>query len=174
MQFIKDREIYEKVVQELVISAEHFVWIASADIKDMYVKRGNGMQPFLSVLADMIESGVSVRLIHAKEPGPNFRKDFDRYSVLAQKLERMLCPRVHFKSVIVDGKAAYMGSANLTGAGMGAKAANRRNFESDLLTKEPWLVNQIMTQFDEVWMGAHCEACARKKFCPDCPLHADD
>ena len=27
----------------------------------------------------------------------------------------MLCPRVHFKSVIVDGKIAYTGSANLTG-----------------------------------------------------------
>ena len=32
------------------------------------------------------------------------------------QMERMLCPRVHFKCVIVDGVKAYFGSANLTGA----------------------------------------------------------
>jgi hypothetical protein len=31
-------------------------------------------------------------------------------------MERMLCPRVHFKCVIVGGVKAYFGSANLTGA----------------------------------------------------------
>ncbi|NIP92434.1 MAG: phospholipase, partial [Akkermansiaceae bacterium] len=46
------------------------LWIATADIKDMYVQRGNGMAPFLGVLADLVEEGVSVRLLHAKEPGP--------------------------------------------------------------------------------------------------------
>lgn len=33
----------------------------------------------------------------------------------------ILCPRVHFKSVIVDGRFVFSGSANLTDAGMGAK-----------------------------------------------------
>ncbi|MBQ3943216.1 MAG: hypothetical protein II669_02745, partial [Elusimicrobia bacterium] len=31
-------------------------------------------------------------------------------------------PRVHFKMMIFDGKDAYIGSANLTGAGIGMKA----------------------------------------------------
>lgn len=45
-------------------------------------------------------------------------------------MERMLCPRVHFKCIIVDGVKAYFGSANLTGAGMGAKSEKKRNFEN--------------------------------------------
>jgi phosphatidylserine/phosphatidylglycerophosphate/cardiolipin synthase-like enzyme len=169
-EFISDKAIYDRVIQEMVVEAEQFVWIATADIKDMYVKRGNRMQPFLSVLSDLIDEGISVRLLHAKEPGPNFRKDFDKYPSLFEGLERMLCPRVHFKSVIVDGKRAYTGSANLTGAGMGAKKETRRNFESGILTNESDLVRSIMQQFDQVWIGRHCEPCERREFCPDCPI----
>ena len=29
------------------------------------------------------------------------------------------CPRVHLKTIIVDGEQLYLGSANLTGAGLG-------------------------------------------------------
>jgi phosphatidylserine/phosphatidylglycerophosphate/cardiolipin synthase-like enzyme len=49
-------------------------------------------------------------------------------------MERILCPRVHLKSLIIDGRFAYVGSANLTGAGMGAKSDRRRNFESGIIT----------------------------------------
>ncbi len=169
-EFISDKAIYDRVIQEMVIEADRYVWIATADIKDMYVKRGSRMVPFLGVLSDMIEKGISVRLLHAKEPGPNFRKDFDRFPPLIEGLERMLCPRVHFKSVIVDGKRAYTGSANLTGAGMGAKSENRRNFESGILTDDPVMVNSIMNQFDQVWAGGYCVPCGRKQYCTDCPL----
>ncbi len=169
-EFISDKAIYDRVIQEMVIEADRYVWIATADIKDLYVKRGKKMVPFLGVLSDMIEKGISVRLLHAKEPGPNFRKDFDRFPPLIEGLERMLCPRVHIKSVIVDGERAYTGSANLTGAGMGAKSENRRNFESGILTSDPVMVNGIMNQFDQVWVGGYCEPCGRKQYCPDCPL----
>lgn len=40
---------------------------------------GQMEKPFLGVLSDLRGKGVEVRLIHAKEPGPNFREDFDRY-----------------------------------------------------------------------------------------------
>lgn len=169
-EFITDKAIYDRVIQEMVTDAEAFLWIATADIKDMYVKRGSSMIPFLGVLSDLIERGISVRLLHAKEPGPNFREDFDKYPALIEGLERMLCPRVHFKSVIVDGKMAYTGSANLTGAGMGAKSEKRRNFESGFITDDPEIVDAVMEQFDRVWIGNHCETCGRRKFCPDCPL----
>lgn len=56
-----------------------------------------GTRPFLGVLAELIEKGVQVRLMHAKEPGPIFREDFDRYPILATGLERAMCPRVHFR-----------------------------------------------------------------------------
>ncbi len=167
IKFITDREIYEQVVLEAIPKAKRFLWIGTSDIKDMYVKHGSSMIPFLELLSNLIERNVSVRLVHAKEPGPNFRKDFDKYESLISGLERILCPRIHFKCVVVDGEFAYTGSANLTGAGMGAKSDTRRNFESGIITDDDLLVSQIMNQFDSLWMGSFCEECNRKEYCSD-------
>lgn len=106
-----------------------------------------------------------MRLIHAKEPGPNFREDFDRYPVLFTELERVLCPRVHFKIILFDLRLAYIGSANLTGAGLGMKSSRNRNFEAGILTDYPALV-EAANQFDAVWAGFKCKDCGRWRYCP--------
>ena len=174
-RFILDRRIYEEAILKLVPGARKRLWIATADINDMYVERSGlkTMVPFLHILAESLKRGVEIRLIHAKEPGPAFRRDFDRYPGLWSGVERVLCPRVHFKCIIADGTRAYFGSANLTGAGMGAKGENRRNFENGLLTDDPALVEPLAEQFDAVWRGAHCPRCGRKQYCTDCPLEGN-
>ena len=106
-------------------------------------------------------------MLTAKEPGPAFREDFDKYPVLYDRLERVLCPRVHFKMIVFDCKEVYVGSANLTGAGIGMKAESTRNFESGILTDDPEIVEQAMNQFDEVWIGNKCKRCKRREFCSD-------
>lgn len=175
--FLSNRDIYTSVVCSLVPQARERLWIATADIKDMYVEPpsqvmevgsgGRDMVPFLEVLDTLVKRGVEVRLIHAKDPGPNWCDDFDRYPTLWTAMERMLCPRVHFKCIIVDGVKAYFGSANLTGAGMGAKSERKRNFENGVLTDDPALVEPLVEQFDSVWRGDFCRECGRRKFCSD-------
>ena len=91
--FISDNNHYSEV-DELAMKAKHTLWIGTADIKDMIVKQGKTEKPFVGVLSDLISKGVSVRLIHAKEPGPAFREDFDKYPVLSDRLERALCTQV--------------------------------------------------------------------------------
>ena len=168
IQYLPNREIYERVIREVVPQAKDRLWIATADIKDMFVDTGGrDMVPFLEVLDGMLKRGVELRLIHAKEPGPNWRDDFDRYPDLWRGMERMLCPRVHFKCIIVDGRKAYFGSANLTGAGMGAKSERKRNFENGVLTDDPALVEPLVEQFDSVWRGDFCADCGRRDFCSD-------
>jgi len=167
--FITDREIYEQVIVDAVPKARKFLWIATSDMKDLHVEKNNRMVPFLEVLSDLMRRRVAIRLIHAKEPGPIFRRDFDKYPNLASDMERVLCPRVHFKSLVIDGRFAYTGSANLTGAGMEAKGVHRRNFETGIITTDPLLVKRIMHQFDSVWMGSRCEKCRRKRHCSDFP-----
>jgi phosphatidylserine/phosphatidylglycerophosphate/cardiolipin synthase-like enzyme len=167
LEFITDREIYEKVIRGPVPKAHKLVWIATADLKDLHVHKNGKMAPFLEVLSDLVKRQVEIRLLHAKEPGPAFREDFDRYPNLIKGMERILCPRVHVKAVVVDAAFAYIGSANLTGAGMGAKSEHRRNFEAGIITDDKAMVEKIMTHFDNIWRGAHCRQCGRKKFCAD-------
>lgn len=156
-----------KAVLSRVLSLKRTLWIGTADIKDLYMEVDGEVVPFLAVVAQLIRRGVEVRLIHAKEPGANFREDFDKYPVLFDRLERVLCPRVHFKMMIFDCKEVYIGSANLTGAGLGMKASSTRNFEAGILTDDPTLVEQAMNQFDEVWIGKPCQTCKRKEICLD-------
>ena len=165
-QYIQNQQHYTEVIK-LISSVKQTLWIGTADLKDLYVKRGSNAIPLLAIIADLIKRGVSVRLIHAKEPGPNFRADFDKFPVLWKDMERMLCPRVHFKLLLFDNKIAYIGSANLTGAGLGLKGENKRNFEAGILTSEPALVNAAVDQFDQVWIGINCKKCLRKSFCGD-------
>lgn len=162
VQYISDEAHFKEVLSRAP-KVKRSLWIGTADIKDLYVDD----RPFLGVLADLVKKGREVRLIHAKEPGPNFREDFDQYPVLFTEMERALCPRVHFKIIIFDCELAYIGSANLTGAGIGMKSTRTRNFEAGILTDDPELVEAAINQFDSVWAGFRCKDCGRKDFCGD-------
>ncbi|MBD3320835.1 MAG: phospholipase [Chitinivibrionales bacterium] len=165
-QFIYNEQHYHHVI-EPIARARSFVWIGTADIKDLHVHHEGSVRPFVSVLDSLARRNVEIRLLHAREPGPHFQKSFDTFPLLWEHMERQLCPRVHFKHVIIDGSFAYMGSANLTGAGLGMKSENTRNFESGIVTTDPESVKALMDQFDQVWMGTFCERCNRREYCSD-------
>lgn len=166
IKFITNEELYKQIIGPIK-AAKQFVWIGTADIKDLHVKHNGKVQSFLAVIDFLLKKKVEVRLLHAKEPGENYRRSFDKYPGLWEGMERQLCPRVHFKHIVIDGKVAYTGSANLTGAGLGMKSPNKRNFESGIITSHPDLIEQIMNQFDEVWMGSFCKSCGRRIYCGD-------
>jgi len=99
-----------------------------------------------------------------QKTGRIFRKYFDRHPGVWAGLERVVCPSVHFKCIIVDGKPAYSGSANTTGAAMG-KSTKRRNFKNGIMTDYAGIVAPLMEQLDFVWRNAYCTGCDRQVFC---------
>ena len=68
--------------------------------------------------------------------------------------------------MIIDANRMYLGSANLTGAGLGAKADGRRNFEMGIWTESTALIDGTLEQFNALWEGMQCVACKRKDICP--------
>ena len=166
IEYIKNEKHYE-LLPNRISKVKHTLWIGTADLKDLYIKKQDTAIPFLALLDQKIKKGVAIRLLHAKEPGENFRKDFDLYPSLWNGMERALCPRVHFKMLVFDMEAIYIGSANLTGAAFGMKSECNRNFEAGFFTDEMELVNEAVQQFDEVWMGMFCKKCGRKDVCKD-------
>lgn len=170
MRLILNHDTYTAVLREIVPSATRLLWLVTADLKDLFVEGARGkFVPFLQVLAEKVREGVEVRLVHAKEPGPRFRKDFDRFPELIESdlFNRILCPRMHMKCVIADGRIAYIGSANLTGAGLGAKSDQRRNFEAGMVTEDREVIGELMAFLDAFYLGDHCLRCQRRDVCPD-------
>jgi phosphatidylserine/phosphatidylglycerophosphate/cardiolipin synthase-like enzyme len=80
-------------------------------------------------------------------------------------LELRQCPRNHLKLVIVDGRQVYLGSANWTGAGLGAKHEARRNFEMGLLSQDERLLDAAQEVYERIWRGQECAACRLRDEC---------
>ncbi len=168
-ELVLNEKIHQRVIAEMIPQAQKFVWIITADLKDMHVAKGKKFVPFLEIISDLVQQGIAVRLFHAKEPGPRFRKDFDRYPALMESdlFERILCPRIHTKAIIIDSRSAFIGSPNLTGAGMGAKNPNKRNFEAGFITNEAEHLAPLLEWVDTLYLGDLCQSCQRRAYCPD-------
>ncbi|WXH28978.1 hypothetical protein WA016_02925 [Myxococcus stipitatus] len=167
-ELLSGRELYREVVLEKLLHARESVWLATANVKAMYVESKGRFVPLVEVLDGLAAKGLSLRLLHAELPSRPFRAAFDaRARLVAGGLELKVCPRVHFKAVVVDGAWAYLGSANLTGAGLGAKGDAVRNFELGFVTEDFDVIDRVTALYEAVWSGAECRACKLRAVCPD-------
>jgi len=80
-------------------------------------------------------------------------------------MELRMCPRSHLKVVIVDAEFAYVGSANWTGAGLGAKGVGRRNFELGFTTTDDDVIDELQEMFNTIWTGQPCSECKLRDTC---------
>ncbi|MCP3136213.1 phospholipase D-like domain-containing protein [Pyxidicoccus xibeiensis] len=160
--------LYREVVLEKLLHARESVWMATANVKAMFVEHGGRFVPLVEVLDTLAARGVALRLLHAELPSRPFRAAFDkRARLVAGGLALKVCPRVHFKAVVVDGAWAYLGSANLTGAGLGAKGDTVRNFELGFVTEDFDVIDRVTALYESVWGGAECRTCRLRTLCPD-------
>jgi phosphatidylserine/phosphatidylglycerophosphate/cardiolipin synthase-like enzyme len=166
MRYLENTEIYEVVVLDMLQNARSSVRIATANVKDLQVARGKRYVSILKVLKDLCSKGVCVQILHSGIPSEPFMADFGLYGLGKEaNFSMRRCLRVHFKCVVVDDSKLFFGSPNLTGAGMGAKAKNRRNFEIGVITTDASIKEKMNALFEEIWNGKMCGQCGRKKVC---------
>ena len=161
-ELLSGSELYREVVLGKLAHARESVFIATANVKDMHVE-GRSITALFSELAGR---GVELRILHATPPSRPFRATLARRPGLARALQLRTCPRVHFKTVIVDGAFVYVGSANWTGAGLGAKGTGRRNFELGFAGADDGLLDRVQELFDRIWRGGACKGCRLREVCP--------
>jgi phosphatidylserine/phosphatidylglycerophosphate/cardiolipin synthase-like enzyme len=170
MTYLEGRALYEKVIEEGLVRAKRSVWIATANLKELWIAAGRRGRyiSILELFGELCDRGVELRILHAELPSRRFRAAFDRRQGLVRGgLRLKLCPRVHLKTVIIDGESIYLGSANLTGAGLGAKGESRRNFEVGFLSSDGALIDAVSARFDTIWRGEECRGCGLIDVCPD-------
>src|SRR5437763_5969465 len=165
---LQGSELYREVILDKLAHARESALIATANLKDMQVERDGKFVSVLALFSDLAARGVDLRILHAELPSRPFRASFEkRRRLTAGGLSLKICPRVHFKAVVVDGAWAYVGSANLTGAGLGAKSDAKRNFELGFCTEDFEVIDRVTALFEAVWSGAECAACKLRDVCPD-------
>jgi phosphatidylserine/phosphatidylglycerophosphate/cardiolipin synthase-like enzyme len=167
-----------RVLGLAIASARHRLFIATADLKNVQLPLAASAgrvsaRSLLSLLEGLARRGVQVRVLHSGVPSGPFLQEWKRCHVPAAAgtsggsgVQIRRCPRVHAKAVIIDGRRMYLGSANLTGAGLGAKSPRRRNFEGGILTDELSLIDPMTEMLEGIWAGRQCVGCGRKEHCP--------
>lgn len=174
VELVADRRHYDEVVRA-VTGARVSVWIATANLKDVHLEapvgtRARARGRYVSItehFESLVNGGVEVRILHGAAPSRPFRESLARRRGLERPLfELRHCPRVHLKMIAVDGAYLYVGSANFTGAGLGAKSDGRRNFELGFSTDDDVLLDAAQSRFDRIWTGAECESCRLRSECP--------
>ena len=167
-ELLAGTELYRRVVLDKLLQARESVWISTANVKEMFVEKDGEFTSILDCFNALARRGVELRLLHAELPSRPFRASFDRLKRLVSGgLQLKICPRVHFKAVIVDSAWIYLGSANLTGAGLGAKHADKRNFELGFVTEDYDVIDRTKALFESVWGGFECRTCRLRSICPD-------
>jgi len=165
-RLIIDREHFRQIVLEGILKARTSVDIMTADFKAMLVPEPGRRRArsIIDVMRSLAAKGVEIRLLHAGVPSApalqDLRKDLPAHLTIRR------CPRLHSKAVVIDCRQMYLGSANLTGAGLGAKADGKRNFEMGIWTESPPMIDAVLDEFNALWEGRQCVNCRRKDHCP--------
>ncbi|MFO0546828.1 MAG: phospholipase D family protein [Polyangiaceae bacterium] len=172
MELVWGREHYDIVIAS-VRRAKTSVWIATANLKDVHVEARVGTRErargrFSSLFEELGErarQGVEIRILSA---GPPSRALTARLATktAARAVEVRRCVRLHMKMIAVDGTMLYLGSANFTGAGLGAKGDGRRNFEAGIVTSDDVLLDRMQQAFEGIWSGGECAGCRVRGECP--------
>jgi phosphatidylserine/phosphatidylglycerophosphate/cardiolipin synthase-like enzyme len=175
LSLVLDRAHYDRITMAMA-RARTSIWIATANVKQLLIEAPIGSRdrargryvPIVDTFAALVDRRVGVRLLHGATPSGPFRGALGlRASRLAvPHFEMRRCPRVHLKMIAIDGELLYLGSANLTGAGLGAKGSGRRNFEMGILTDDEWMLDEAQARFDRIWRGGECGACRLRAVCP--------
>jgi phosphatidylserine/phosphatidylglycerophosphate/cardiolipin synthase-like enzyme len=179
VELVVDADHYERVMLRALNEARVSVWIATANLKDVHVEapigtRARARGRYVSALdrfEDLQARGVELRVLHGALPSRPFRASLAAGKLSKPGFELRHCPRVHLKLVVVDGRYLYLGSANFTGAGIGARGDGRRNFELGLATDDELLLDAVQLRFDRIWSGKECGSCKLRSECP-APLDA--
>lgn len=167
VELVVDSQHFRRVVVDGILCARTSVDVMTADFKAMLVPDGYRARRAPSIvqhLRKLADHGVEIRLLHAGTPSSAALRELKRE--LPTNLTIRRCPRLHTKTVIIDCSGMYLGSANLTGAGLGAKADGRRNFEMGVWTESSALIDAVLEQFNALWEGHQCGTCKRKDYCP--------
>lgn len=157
---------YEKVI-ERICAAKSSIRIMTGDFKRFKLKptakqgkNYNDGTPFIKHLMEKAGKGIAVQIICSR-PSKSFKEEYDAlYEKIKPKNFRIyFCERNHSKVVIVDNKVAYVGSANVTPAGLAQGIMSPGNFEVGILTENHQFISQLNTLFSKIMNGDYCYNC---------------
>ena len=167
-RLITGRDHYNFLIGH-IREAKSSVLIATANAKRFSIGETEAKassESFLDILESLANDGVDIRII-SSSPSRGFIEEMQEHEDLMDSpyFSFKICRRSHMKMVVIDNEIIYIGSANITAAGMGPRIDTRRNFEVGMVSSEPSIVEQGINIFEEAWSKKRCSSCYYKSEC---------
>ncbi len=152
----KNMEIFKKVISRIHKTKTSLI-IGTYNLQDIQIEVGGLSTSLSEVLKKLARRGVKVLIILA----PFMQRSQFIHTIRNNRLDSgniliRFCRRMHFKTIISDLQYAYIGTANLSGAGVGMKSIRKRNFELGFVTYNTNVIADIATTFMEIFNGEYC------------------
>jgi len=152
----ENNQISQEAILRLLSRARFSIRIASSSIRNFKV-RLSGDSFFLSIFFRLlVRKGISLKLLTTPK---GFRSYLVREIQGISGVEVKACARNHLKLIIVDNLGVYIGTANLTSAGLGFRPNGVRNFEVGFITYSTEIVSVVEEIFEKIWRGSFCDSC---------------
>lgn len=153
----KDFELFNKVIIEGLLNTKKSLLIGTYNLQNIRINIRNYTNTLSGYLIQLVQNDIVALIIM----NPFMRKSqfintLRGQTVTQGKLSIRFCERIHLKTVIVDFEYAYIGSANITGAGVGMKSLRRRNFELGFITRDRDIIVDLSDLFMEIYNGKFC------------------
>lgn len=161
MQLIsfKEGELFEKVILEGLLQARDSLLIGTYNLQDIRIESGTHTTSLSEVLIRLVKKGVKVLIcLTPFMQRSRFIQTLRQNPLAREKILIHFCRRMHFKTIIVDLNYAYIGTANLSGAGVGLKSIRKRNFELGFITEKHEMIATIAETFLEIFNGKYCNS----------------
>lgn len=164
IQYIKDEEHHDEVLA-LFDTVKHRLWLATANLKDISYKDEDGdKNKIIDIFESLVERKVEVRIICSR-PTNTIETELYKSALLTdtEYFKIKYCYRNHMKMIVFDQDQVYIGSANMTPAGIGGRIEDCRNFEAGILTDAPMIVSDAIDHFSSAWNPDTCSDCNKMK-----------
>ena len=151
---------HKKIITKGLLLSKEEVLLSSAIIKDFLIPLKNDRRPlkFSELVKILANRRIRFKIITTPRMKTfYFFKNIENFD--SSLIEFRFCARMHMKLLIVDTLFAYIGSANFTGAGLGMKSKNKRNFEAGVIITSKKKILRLKEDFQEIWSGSKCSSC---------------
>lgn len=160
VRYVSGVELNNEVMGRIA-TAKKSVYITTGSLKKLQLtstSNPNQKIQFLNYLDNKAKSGIDIRLIYSSE-SQTMREIMDM-SEDGKGIELQQCFNNHSKIIIIDNTFLFVGSANITTAGLGQIDEESGNFESGIITNHKDLIATALEDFMRMYFPQeHCKKC---------------
>jgi phosphatidylserine/phosphatidylglycerophosphate/cardiolipin synthase-like enzyme len=155
----KDYKILKRLILEQIHACKKHILIGTFNLQNIRLKLAGNYYSLSHILGGLIEKGVGIYiLLQPRACRSTLIRELNNKYKNYKNLKIRSCGRVHLKTIILDLEIAYIGSANITGFGLGTRSISKKNFELGFITTEKNVISEVAHNFLDIFNGKYCNS----------------